>query len=121
MDWSQVEARWKQAKGKIKQKWGRLTDEDLEVIRGRREPLERKIQQRYGFAPDHVRKEIEDWARWQLPISPQRRNWKTKLASVSRRRGQRNGRPTNSGVTAISMRQGFPSARYQREVGQPKQ
>ena len=104
MDWNQVEARWKLARGKIKQKWGRLTDEDLEVIRGRRERLERKIQERYGFATDHVRKEIEDWVRWQFPVSPQRRSRKTKFASVGTRRAQRNGSPANWGVTAISMR-----------------
>ena len=60
MDWNQVEARWKQARGKIKEKWVRLTDEDLEAIGGRRALLERKIQERYGFATDYVRKEIED-------------------------------------------------------------
>jgi uncharacterized protein YjbJ (UPF0337 family) len=100
MDWNQVEARWKQARGKIKEKWVRLTDEDLEVIEGRRERLERKIQERYGFAPDHVRKEIEDWVRWQLPVSPRNRTSKTKLASVSPRR-QRN-LDSDGGLTTIS-------------------
>ena len=68
MDWSQVEARLRQARGKIKEKWVRLTDEDLEAVEGRRERLELKIQ-KLGFAADHVRKEIEDGVRWQLPIS----------------------------------------------------
>ena len=89
MDWSQVEARWRQARGKIKEKWVRLTDEDLEAVEGRRERLERKIQERYGFAADHVRKEIEDWVRWQLPISSRRRNRKSNLAALSMRRQQR--------------------------------
>ena len=78
MDWSHVEARWKQARGNIKDKWVRLTDEDLEIIDGRRERLERKIQERYGFATEHVRKEVEDWVRWQLPVS--NRTSKTRLA-----------------------------------------
>jgi len=86
MDWSQVEARWKQARAKIKEKWVRLTDEDLEFIEGGRERLESKIQERYGFAADYVRKEIEDWVRWQLPISPRNRTRKTTLVSSSRRR-----------------------------------
>jgi uncharacterized protein YjbJ (UPF0337 family) len=102
MDWSQVEARWKQARGKIKQKWVRLTDEDLEAIEGRRERLERKIQERYGFATDHVRKEIEDWVRWQLTASPRRRNHKTKLP-VSMMQRQRNRGYANWSVTAMSM------------------
>jgi uncharacterized protein YjbJ (UPF0337 family) len=84
MDWNQVEARWKQARAKIKEKWVRLTDEDLEFIEGRRERLERKIQERYGFAADHVRKEIEDWVRWQIPSSRNRTS-KTRLASASPR------------------------------------
>ena len=88
MDWNQAEARWKQARGKIKEKWVRLTDEDLEAVEGRRERLERKIQERYGFAADHVRKEIEDWVRWQLPISSRRRNRKSNLAALSMRRQQ---------------------------------
>ena len=86
MDWNQVEARWKQARGKIKEKWGSLTDEDLEIIEGRRGRLERKIQERYGFAADHVRKEIEDWVRWQVPISSRRRNRKSNLAALNMRR-----------------------------------
>ena len=88
MDWNQVEARWKQARGKIKEKWGSLTDEDLEIIEGRRGRLERKIQERYGFAADHVRKEIEDWVRWQVPISSRRRNRKSNLAALNMRRRQ---------------------------------
>jgi uncharacterized protein YjbJ (UPF0337 family) len=99
MDWNQVEARWKQARGKIKEKWVRLTDEDLEVIEGRRERLERKIQERYGFAPDHVRKEIEDWVRWQLPVNPRNRTSKTRLAPVSPRRRNLD---SNGGLTTIS-------------------
>lgn len=101
MDWKQVEARWKQAKRRIKTKWVRLTDEDLETIGGRRERLERKIQERYGFASSYVRKEIDDWVRWQGPVDRRRR--KTKLASNRMRRCQRTG--TDPSETAISMLQ----------------
>jgi uncharacterized protein YjbJ (UPF0337 family) len=72
MNWNDVGPRWKHAKGKIQTKWGKLTDDDLDLIDGRRDRLEGKIQQRYGFAPDHVRKEVDDWVRWQVPLSPQR-------------------------------------------------
>ena len=48
MDWNRVEGNWKQTKGKIKEKWGQLTDDDLTQINGRREQLEGKIQERYG-------------------------------------------------------------------------
>jgi uncharacterized protein YjbJ (UPF0337 family) len=61
MGWNRVEGNWKQVKGKVKEKWGRLTDDDLDVINGRRDQLEGKIQERYGLAKDQVRKDIDDW------------------------------------------------------------
>lgn len=82
MHWNSVEGIWKQAKDKVKEKWDKLTDDDLDVIAGRRDRLEGKIQQRYGFAIDHIRKEVDDWVRWQVPASPTRRGStrKTQLA-----------------------------------------
>jgi len=80
MDWDHVERIWKQAKGKVQEKWGKLTDEDLKLIGGRRDRLEGKIQQRYGFAPDHVRKEVDDWARWQVPAHRRSRSHKSQIA-----------------------------------------
>jgi uncharacterized protein YjbJ (UPF0337 family) len=61
MDWNRVEGNWKQMKGQVKEKWGRLTDDDLDVIAGKRDQLEGKIQERYGQARDQVRKDIDDW------------------------------------------------------------
>jgi uncharacterized protein YjbJ (UPF0337 family) len=61
MDWNRVEGNGKQVKGKVKEKWGKLTDDDLNVINGRREQLEGKLQQRYGIAKDQIRKDINDW------------------------------------------------------------
>jgi uncharacterized protein YjbJ (UPF0337 family) len=61
MDWDRVAGNWKQVKGKVKEKWGKLTDDDLNVIDGRRDQLEGKIQERYGHAKDQVRKDIDDW------------------------------------------------------------
>ena len=52
MDWNRVQGNWKQVEGKVKAKWGKLTDDDLTVINGRREQLEGKIQERYGLAKD---------------------------------------------------------------------
>jgi uncharacterized protein YjbJ (UPF0337 family) len=61
MDWNRVEGNWKQIKGQIKEKWGKLTDDDLNVINGRRDQLEGKIQERYGLAKDQIRKDIDNW------------------------------------------------------------
>ena len=61
MDWNRVEGNWKQLKGKIKEKWGNLTDDDLDKIDGKREQLEGKIQERYGLDKDAARKHVDDW------------------------------------------------------------
>jgi uncharacterized protein YjbJ (UPF0337 family) len=61
MDWNRVEGNWKQMKGKVKEKWGNLTDDDLDKIAGRRDQLEGKIQERYGIAKDQAKKDIADW------------------------------------------------------------
>ncbi len=65
MDWNRLEGNWKQIKGRVKEKWGKLSDDDLSVINGSREQLEGKIQERYGFARDQIRKDIDDWFRSQ--------------------------------------------------------
>jgi uncharacterized protein YjbJ (UPF0337 family) len=61
MDWHRVEGNWKQMRGKVQEQWGKLTDDDLDVIEGRRDQLEGKIQERYGYAKDKVRSEVDDW------------------------------------------------------------
>jgi uncharacterized protein YjbJ (UPF0337 family) len=50
-------------KGRAKERWGRLTDDDLTAIAGRRDQLEGMIQERYGYARERARREIEDWYR----------------------------------------------------------
>jgi uncharacterized protein YjbJ (UPF0337 family) len=61
MDWNRIEGNWKQTKGKVKEKWGQLTDDDLTQVNGKREQLEGKIQERYGLAKDRVRQDVDDW------------------------------------------------------------
>src|ERR1041384_571289 len=61
MNKDRIEGNWLQVKGKVKEKWGKLTDDDLDVIAGHRDQLEGKIQERYGIAKDQVRKDIDDW------------------------------------------------------------
>src|SRR5215510_10780541 len=61
MDWNRVEGNWKQVKGKVKEKWGRLTDDDLDVINGQQAQLEGKIQERYGIAKDQAKKDVDAW------------------------------------------------------------
>ena len=61
MDWNRVEGNWKQVKGKVKEKWGKLTDDQLDVIAGKREQLIGAIQESYGVAKDQAEKELSDW------------------------------------------------------------
>ncbi len=65
MDWNRIEGNWKQAQGRIKEKWGKLTDDDLTMINGQREQLEGIIQKRYGLAKDMVCKDVDDWLKSQ--------------------------------------------------------
>ena len=61
MDWNRIEGNWKQFKGRVKEKWGDLTDDDLDKINGQRDQLEGAIQERYGTVKDQVRKDIDAW------------------------------------------------------------
>jgi uncharacterized protein YjbJ (UPF0337 family) len=48
-------------KGKVKEHWGKLTDDNLDVIAGNQDQLEGRLQQRYGYAKDQAKKEVNDW------------------------------------------------------------
>lgn len=61
MNNDEIGGNWKQFKGTIKEKWGKLTDDDMTVIEGKREQLVGKIQERYGYAKDQADKEVKDW------------------------------------------------------------
>ncbi len=61
MNWNNVEGNWKEFKGRVKQQWGKLTDDDLTRIEGKRDELEGLLQQRYGYAQDVTRREIDTW------------------------------------------------------------
>jgi uncharacterized protein YjbJ (UPF0337 family) len=61
MNWDRVQGQWKQLKGKIKTKWGKLTDDDLEIIAGQKDQLIGKIQERYGLKKDEAQRQVEEW------------------------------------------------------------
>ena len=61
MNDDRMEGNWKQFKGKVKEQWGKLTDDDLDTINGRREQLEGKIQERYGIARDQAARDVDNW------------------------------------------------------------
>ncbi|MGD9806586.1 MAG: CsbD family protein [Hyphomicrobiaceae bacterium] len=61
MNWDRIEGGWKEFKGKVKQQWGELTDDELDQINGKREELEGHLQRRYGYAKDKARSEVDTW------------------------------------------------------------
>ena len=63
MNWDQIKGNWKQVAGKAQEQWGKLTNDDLDVVAGRREHLAGKIQERYGIAKDEAEKQLADWER----------------------------------------------------------
>ncbi len=63
MNWDRIEGNWKQIKGKAKVQWGKLTDDDLDIIAGNRQQLAGKIQERYGIAKDEAEKQVDGWSR----------------------------------------------------------
>ncbi|TXG77538.1 MAG: CsbD family protein [Rhodocyclaceae bacterium] len=61
MNWDIVEGNWKKFAGKVKQQWGKLTDDDLDVIAGKREQLAGRVQERYGLTRDAAEKQVKEW------------------------------------------------------------
>jgi len=61
MNWDRIEGNWKQLKGNVKEKWGKLTDDELDVIAGKREQLAGRIQEAYGISKDEAEKQISEW------------------------------------------------------------
>lgn len=61
MNSDQMQGKWKQMKGSIKEKWGKLTDDDIDVINGQHDQLVGKIQERYGIAKEEARKQVDEF------------------------------------------------------------
>ena len=61
MNWDQIEGNWKQFKGQVRERWGLFTDDDLDVIRGKREQIIGKLQERYGIAREEAERQLGDF------------------------------------------------------------
>ena len=61
MNWDQIAGNWQQVKGVVRKKWGKLTDDDVDVIAGKRDILLGKIQERHGIAREEAEKELKAW------------------------------------------------------------
>jgi len=74
MNWDTVEGNWKQFKGKVKEQWGKLTDDHLDTIAGKRDQLAGRVQETYGITKDEAERQIkafedryEDWTPEDMP------------------------------------------------------
>lgn len=76
MNSDRLRGQWKQVKGRIKEQWGRLTDDDLDVIAGKRQQLLGRIQERHGIAREEAQRQVEQFERHnpdvELDDSPER-------------------------------------------------
>ena len=61
MNWTQIEGQWNQAKGQLKSKWAKLTDDDLDNAAGKKDQLVGKLQQRYGILKEDAEKQLDEW------------------------------------------------------------
>lgn len=61
MDWDRIEGNWKQLKGNVQQQWGKLTDDHLDAIGGKRDKFAGKIQEVYGITKDDAHKQLSAW------------------------------------------------------------
>jgi uncharacterized protein YjbJ (UPF0337 family) len=63
MNWDVLKGQWKQLSGRVKAKWGKLTDDDLTTIGGKKDEFLGKLQERYGYKKDQAEKEVNDFLR----------------------------------------------------------
>jgi uncharacterized protein YjbJ (UPF0337 family) len=61
MNWDQIKGNWRQFRGKAQQQWGKLTNDDLDVVEGKREELVGRIQTRYGIVREDAERQVKDW------------------------------------------------------------
>ncbi|MBC8066520.1 MAG: CsbD family protein [Chlorobia bacterium] len=61
MNWDTVQGNWTQWKGKLKEKWGDLTDDDIQMLDGKKDQLAGKLQERYGIAREEAERQLDEW------------------------------------------------------------
>ncbi len=61
MNWDQIEGKWKQLSGQMREKWGKLTDSDWDSIGGKKDQFLGKLQERYGYSREQAERDLADW------------------------------------------------------------
>ncbi|MEX1022891.1 MAG: CsbD family protein [Dehalococcoidia bacterium] len=62
MNWDQIQGKWSQARGQAKERWGELTDDDLDRVDGMKDQLVGRIQERYGIAKEEAEQQADEFA-----------------------------------------------------------
>ena len=65
MNWDQIEGQWKQMSGKMREKWGKLTDSDWQQIGGKKDQFMGKLQERYGYSREQAERDFDEWSKMQ--------------------------------------------------------
>jgi uncharacterized protein YjbJ (UPF0337 family) len=63
MGWDQLQTKWAQMRGQLRHRWGRLTEDDLDVIAGHRDTFVGRVQERYSVDREEAQRRIEEWLR----------------------------------------------------------
>ena len=63
MDWDRISANWTHWKGRVRERWGRLTDDELAIVGGRRDQLAGRIQEAYGLTRIEAERQLRNWER----------------------------------------------------------
>lgn len=61
MNWDTIEGNWKEFRGRVREQWGRLTNDEVDVIGGRRDKLVGKLQEHYGIAREEAERQVREW------------------------------------------------------------
>ena len=80
MNWDQIAGKWWQIKGGIRQTWGKLIDDDLEVIAGSKDKVVGRLQERYGIRKEEIQRQLDDWLKTAVPAASRSRHKGTKFA-----------------------------------------
>jgi uncharacterized protein YjbJ (UPF0337 family) len=64
MNWNEISGQWTHLRGKLKEHWGKLTDDELETIAGNREKFIGKLQEKHGLSKDEAERQLEEWQRY---------------------------------------------------------
>lgn len=88
MNWDQIEGKWKEYSGRFREKWGKLTDGDWQVVAGKRDQLVGRIQQRYGLEREQAQREVDDFVRTMEPEAWGTQEEAPGMGGKARRAGQ---------------------------------